>query len=184
MIRINKLMVGDIIGTTSGSPLAMIIKARTWGWRKMFSQKHSSHIAVVVDRGHGLLYFAEMLAGGIALTNIQEYNNRAPRQHICFVGRHPTVASSAMKRGIISDQILYLHSRKVKYGFDDLFDYLTESFGIHIPDKESTLICSELPRVGFKKADVETPSAWDEKCSPQDWQSWVNLHNMTEEVIC
>jgi len=183
MIKINNLEVGDIIGTTSGTPLASLIKLKTWGWRNAFAQNKSSHIAVVVDRGHGLLYFAEMLSSGIALTEIHDYDHSAPRQHICYVGRHPLIANNEELRNTFNKTVLELHARKVKYGYDDLFDYCTETIGIKLRDKEDTLICSELPRVAFKACGIHYPVNWEGKCSPKDWQCFADLKCMTNEVI-
>lgn len=183
MINISKLEIGDIIGTTSGSPVATLIKIKTWGWRRAFSQQHSSHIATVVNRGHGLLYLAEMLPGGIELTNIHEYDNKAPRQHFCWVGRHPAFGSEEVKLKY-NNLILALHSRKVRYGYDDLINYISEGIGIHLKDREDRIICSELPRVGFKGCSIPYPSNWEGKCSPMDWQCWVDMKNITGDILC
>ena len=189
MIIIQNFRIGDIVGTTSGSPLAMLIKARTWGWRSALSQSKSSHIATVVDRGNGLLYFAEMLSGGIHLTEIHSYDHRAPNPHICFVGRHAALCGSIGPTPVNSFATLYnntilaLHARKVKYGYDDMVNYIMESFRIKIRDKESTLICSELPRVGFDASFIPYPESWASRCSPMDWQCWPLLENVTRSIV-
>jgi hypothetical protein len=182
MINLSALQIGDIIGTTSGSPLATLIKLNTWGWRFMFSQKKASHIATVVDRGHGLYYFAEMQASGIALTEIHAYCNVVPMQHVCWVGRNPELNNLGTQVKY-NNAILALHARRVKYGYDDLFDYITERVGIHIRDKENRIICSELPRVAYKQIGISYPPSWEGKCSPMDWQEWETLEDVTKSIL-
>lgn len=175
MIYYERLKIGDVVCTTSGSPLAAAIKMRTWGITSAFSQSKASHIATVVERGHGLLYFAEMLPKGLDLTEISSYDHAAPLQHICAIRRHPLLSQNADLRIKYNNAILALHARKVKYGYDDLFNYIGELVGIQVRDKESTLICSELPRVGLKAVGVVTPDRWSKRCSPMDWQCWSEM---------
>jgi len=181
MIRVGCFRVGDVVGTTSLSPLACIIKARTWGWRKMFDQGLCNHIATVVTE-HGLLYFMEMLGKGIHETDIHEYDHFAPRDHICWVGRHPAMDDPA-KRMCYNNYMLDLHARHIKYGYEDIANFITEEVGIHLKDKQDTLICSELPRVGFKRFGIPYPVNWDKECAPSDWQQWVEMENLTRKII-
>jgi hypothetical protein len=177
MIKVQNLRIGDIVGTTSLSALSIGIKIRTWGWRKAFAQDRSSHIATVVSE-HTLFYFMEMLAQGIHETDVNEYDHSAPRQHIAFVGRHRAFESEATQK-TYNDFMLELHARGIKYGYEDLANFILEKIGIHLKDKQETLICSELPRAGFKYCGIPYPSAWDKDCSPADWQQWVDLSRVS-----
>lgn len=179
MILVNKLQVGDIVGTTSGAPIAMAIKFRIYGWRHVLHQDDSSHIATVVDRGQGLLYLAEMLPGGIELTEIHCYDHKKPLRHIVFVKRHPAFNDSVIKL-CYNDFMLEAHSRKVKYGFEDMANFLP---GIHFKDNPNTWICSELPREGFKECRIPYPVQWEKACSPRHWQDWTIPTDITKTVI-
>lgn len=179
MINVKKLRIGDIICTTSGSPLATIIKFRTWGWRYMFSQDKASHIATVVDRGEGLLYFAEMGAYGFDLTEIYTYDRPKPLSHVCCVLRHDAF-NSLINRTHYNNFMLKAHAHKVMYGYEDLVNFLP---AIHFHDNPNTWICSELPREGFKTCGIPYPIAWDNSCSPKDWQCWKVLKDVTKEII-
>lgn len=183
MINYSSLQIGDIIGTTSASPLAALIKARTWGWRSMLDQKKCNHIATIVDRGHGLLYLAEMLSKGIELTELHTYDHKAPRQHICFVGRHDAFYDITTQVKY-NNWILSQHSHGVKYGWDDFFR--TEGwFAKRVKDHPDTMICNELPREGFKYCGIPYPSTWDNPdFCPMNWQTWVSLANKTGVAIC
>jgi hypothetical protein len=178
MINLAALRIGDIIGTTGLNPVSMAIKARLWGWRRMLDQSIPNHIAVVVDRGHGLLYLAEMLSKGIALTECNYYNHKAPAQHICFVGRHKAL-DDINKRVEFNNFVLKAHSIKVKYGFDDLALFLN----LKVKDNLKTWICSELPREAFKSCGIGYPAQWNVNCSPRDWRDWVDMQNVTKEVV-
>ena len=177
MIKVQNLQVGDIVGTTSLSALSIGIKIRTWGWRKAFDQTKASHIATVVSE-HTLSYFMEMLAKGIHETDINEYDHSAPRQHICFVGRHRAF-ENPQTQAMYNSIMLELHARHVKYGYEDLANFILEKVGIRLKDKQDTLICSELPRVGFKHCGIPYPSTWDKECAPSDWQQWVDLSRVS-----
>jgi hypothetical protein len=172
------LRIGDIVGTTSGAPIACAIHWRLWGWRNMFRQDLPNHIAIVVNRSHGLLYLAEMLGKGIALTEIHEYEQRAPLQHVCFVGRHAALneASTQVK---LNNYLLEAHARKVKYGYEGLLLFLN----LKVKDDPARLICSELAREAFRIARIPFPRPWEENCSPRDWWEWIELHNITKEVL-
>ena len=183
MINFKNLRVGDIVGTTSGSPLACLIRLNTWGWKYFFTQSKASHIAVVVDRGGGLLYLCEMLASGIAFTSLDAYDCKAPKQHFTFVGRHPALDDDSM-RARFNLCAIELHAQHIKYGFDDLADYITDRVGIHIKEKENRIICSELPRVIFETIGVPYPAQWKGKCSPMDWQMFLPpLSDHLKEVL-
>jgi hypothetical protein len=181
MIHVERLQIGDIVGTTSLSPLACAIKLKTWGWRKMFNQGLCNHIATVVSE-HSLNYFMEMLGKGIHETDINEYDHSAPRDHICFVGRHHAF-DDCVTRERYNDYILQLHAKHIKYGYEDIANFIFEDVGIRLKDKQETLICSELPRSGFKKFGISYPSNWDKDCAPSDWQQWVELQNITKSIV-
>lgn len=178
MIKVENLRPGDIVGVTSGSPLATVIKLRTWGWKHAFDQTKASHIAVVVDRGQGLLYLAEMLSNGLDLNEIHEYDHTPPRSHICFVGRLPALDNLEL-RSKFNAFILEAHARKVKYGFEDLLKFLN----IPLKDNQNTWICSELPREDCKKQAITYPNTWDKNCAPADWQRWNVLTNITTSIV-
>jgi hypothetical protein len=177
--RIGRFQVGDIVGITSGSPLATIIKAKTWGIKSAFSQDKASHIGTVVDRGQGLLYLAEMNAGGLDLMSFRAYDHVRPLAHICFVGRHPAF-DQQVRRDIYNEFMLSAHAHGVRYGFEDLVNFLP---GVHFKDNLKTWICSELPREAFRAQGIAYPRGWDFQCAPRDWQLWLELQNITKFIM-
>jgi hypothetical protein len=181
MIHVDKLRIGDVVGTTDLSFLSSMIKLRTWGWCSMLSQSKCSHIATVVQE-HGLFYLMEMEGKGITESDVNKYDHSPPRAHICFVGRHPVFNRMAIQLQY-NDYMLLLHEKHVKYGFEDIANFVLEEVGIRLHDKQDTLICSELPRVGFAKCGIPYPQAWEKDCSPENWQVWPDLPKITSEIV-
>lgn len=182
-MNIDKLKVGDIIGTTSYNPLASIIKMKTWGFKYALAQNKCSHIGCIVDRGFGLLYIAEMLATGISLTPLNRYASKPPKEHIVFIGRHNSFSNDADKVKQFNNWILLQHSKGVKYGWDDFFresSWLSKIF----EDKKETMICNELPREAFKFCNISYPESWNQNnFSPKDWQCWEALEHIEKEIL-
>jgi len=184
MIKVQNLRIGDIVGTTSLAPWTWFIKGKTWGWTSIFSQGKCNHIATVCGE-HRLVYFMEMIGRGIHQTDIHDYDNRIPMSHVCFVGRHKAFDDPNVREKY-NDYMLTLHEHRVKYGWDDIKNHIFNTIGIHIRDKEETLICNELPRVGFAYCGIPYPKEWDSaRFAPIDWQIWKdsNYINITKQII-
>lgn len=164
--------IGDVVGTTSLSALSAAIKIKTWGWRYAFAQSRSSHIATVTTE-HTLNYFMEMLGKGIHQTDINEYGSSGPSAHVVFVGRHKAFDNDSV-RTTYNNYMLALHARHIKYGYEDIANFILGDVGIRLKDKQDTLICSELTRAGYAKVGIPFPTAWEKNCSPADWQRWVD----------
>jgi len=183
-MNIRNFQIGDIVGTTSLAPWTMAIKGKTWGWRYIFSQTKSSHIATVCGE-HRLFYFMEMLGKGIHQTDIHDYDNRAPKSHVCFVGRHKAFDDPVIREKY-NEFMLDLHERRVKYGWDDIENHILVKLGIQIHDKEDTLICNELPKVGFAWCKIPYPKEWDSPTfAPMHWQVYKNplFTDVTKQII-
>ena len=182
MINAAKFRIMDICGITSQGPLQVGIKDFTWArdmhfwqptyWKTVLSQSLASHIALIATE-HSLNYTIEMEGDGIEENYIHEWDHglSGPQDHITFVGRHkafynPNLAAAA------NAYLLDLHARHVKYGFTHIVNFVADTLGIHLHDKDNRLICSELPRVIFKQFKIIYPPAWDNLCSPMSWQIW------------
>ena len=182
MIKIDKLKVGDIVCTTSASPIAVAIKIKLWGWRNCFNEKLANHTGIICRRSNysSLLYIAEMLSDGLNYTALSEYDHKHPRNHFVFVGRHPKMDGFRLsKECMINHFISNAHDAYIKYGYEDLLHFLNSK----VKDNPNTLICSELPREVFRDCGITYPKQWDIDCSPKDWQTWVDLTNVTSEVL-
>jgi hypothetical protein len=181
MINVAALRIGDCVGTTNWGPISIPIKIKTWGWLYAFSQNKASHIACVVNE-HSLNYFMEMLPGGIHETDIHEYDHYAPRDHICWVGRHSAFDDPNTQQKF-NDFMLEAHAHHVKYGYEDLCNFILEKVGFRLKDNQSTLICSELWRAGVHICGVNYPPTWEKDCAPADEQRWPELQNITKLIV-
>jgi len=128
----------------------------------------------------------EMLGKGIHQTDVHEYDHSAPRPHICFVGRHRAFDSPTI-RDHYNEVMLEMHEHHVKYGYEDLVNFILVKVGFHIRDVAANLICSVLPRVGFRHVGISYPYKWDNLpyCSPMDWQIWKEpkYQDITKQII-
>jgi hypothetical protein len=185
MINVQNLRIGDVCGTTSLNPLTMMIKWNTWGKRYIFDQTKASHVTTVVTE-HGLNYFMEMLSKGIHQTDINEYDHSKPFPHICFVGRHSAFEDIGI-RNHYNEIMLELHEKHVKYGWEDLINFVLVKYGLQIKDNPNRNICSVLPRIGFKHVGISYPYKWDimPYCSPMDWQLYKDprFTDITNTII-
>jgi hypothetical protein len=167
----DKLQPGDIVGITDLSWFACVERTTINGLGNVFNQMLSTHIAVVCDRGSGLLYFCEMMYPTIQMNNLQEYDHLKPMEHITFVGRHPALAADGGKRMACNDFLIESHAHLVKYDLLELLKF----WDMPVPDDPKKIICSDLPRNMLRAVGLPYPMAWDVKCSPYDWQVWNTL---------
>jgi len=174
----NKLKIGDVVITTDASPLAEIIRWKTWGRQSVFDLRKGTHAGMICDRGGGLFYVSEMLAGGLSMTELQTYDHGAGSwfPHWCRVGRHPLLDGEG-KRENLNDYMIQMHSFGVKYGYEQLLKFMDSK----IPDNPYTLICSQYIALAFQFIDIPLPDEWNgpdknfDLCTPKQWQEWKGI---------
>jgi hypothetical protein len=178
--------VGMILGTTSASPLAMVIKSRTAGPGKMFSQDVASHIVCVIrwkDSYAKILEAIEASRGitikhpgvksgeyiGVEATwpctrlvKLDKYVSRTPTgAHYVFVA-YPCDLDDEQ-----DEQISKLLVNKVGTPYD--FAALFECLGF-MNDNPNRDCCSETPRDALRSMGYNYPKEYDFGVSPWDWQ--------------
>lgn len=184
-LELAKWQVGDILPTTSMAPSAAIIRARTWKGKPIFDMRLSTHTAIVVDRGGGLLYACEMGPWGIRMRELQAYDHgpRSWLDHPCCLLRHALMSSGddgLELRNKVNDYCIRLHSFHVRYGYEDLMRFLWPE----MPDDPNAMVCSQLAvsvldYVGITLPDkwmiVNESARWPGLVSPADIQRWDGL---------
>jgi hypothetical protein len=179
-INPNVLQPGDIILTTSMSPLAALIRARTWpsfakGFGGWFNMGLATHAAIVCDRGGGLYYACEMIGRGIEMSELEIYDHgpKSWLKHIIAVRRHTAFSGPGddpLDRRIKANRYMIdTHSFNVRYGFDKLIEFIFPK----AKDNPYTMICSQWARRVFAQAGIVPP--FPDLCSPADWQNWKDL---------
>lgn len=179
-IQIEKWQVGDIIPTTSLSPMAAIIRRRTWPKRSLIDMSLSTHTAITVDRGGGLLYACEMGPWGIRMSELGRYDH-GPKSwlaHPCMLLRHPYLSHGSDgldRRNKISEFCIKMHSFHVRYGYEDLLRFIWPD----IEDNPYRMVCSQFVVSALNHVDIPMPEGWFDRAaqrpgivSPADIQRW------------
>lgn len=160
-IQVHNWRVGDILPTTSMSLFGGITRRRTWPGRSPFDMGLSTHTAVVVDRGGGLLYACEMTPKGIAMTELTKYDHPYGSwlDHPCALYRHPLFhdgGDGMDRRDKLNDYCIRLHSFHVRYGYEDLLRFIWPS----LPDDPYAMVCSQFVVSALNQVDIPLPDGW------------------------
>lgn len=185
--------VGMILGTTSASPLAMVIKSRTAGPGKMFSANVASHIVCVarwrdsyrrmlddielrrvdiIDSPpvkSGELIGIEATSPCVRFVPLEHYLSRtAAGRHYVFAALPKDLTTA--EEEIASDVLI----RKIgtPYDFSALFEFLG-----CMKDNPYLDCCSEVPREELHAIGYEYSPEFNFGVSPWDWQKHFEAAN-------
>jgi hypothetical protein len=172
-IDVTKLKAGMVCGETATlSPFAVVERITINGIFNAFSNL-STHICMVADVGQGVLQWIEMAPPTIRSKPLSEYDNGAWGEHIVFVG-DPFAGKSEGDRMRANDWLLHSWSLRINYNIEELFRFWDDT----LPDDQSKIVCSDLPRNMYRYMQMDYPHEWDDLCSPYNWQAWDGLYKL------
>jgi len=171
------MQVGDVWCTTSSSPLAVLIKRKTWGWAKMFSLSHCSHVATVI-KIQGQFFLLEALMDGIRISTCYEYLNPT----LWNFGQR--VVAIMRRRGMDDDDRECLNRQAVllaedfpKYDF-----YGAGAFQLpFLSHTESRLYCSECAHLLWNQ--VGLPISKNNQVTPKAFQDSALCENVLAQAL-
>jgi hypothetical protein len=175
-----------ILGTTSASPLAMMIKSRTAGPGKMFSQDVASHIVCVVQWKDSYCKVLEMIEASRGITikhpgvKSGEYIGVEATwpcarfvkldRYVSFTAAGAHYVFAAYPHDLDEDQEAMINKLLIsKVGIPYDFAALFECLGF-TNDNPKRDCCSELPREALQAMPYNYPKEYDFGVSPWDWQ--------------
>ena len=144
---------GDIVLTSSRSPLACLIRGKTAGLRQMFNLRVANHAGIVYRDG-GLFKIAEMLTK-IHSTPFEDYTRKDFwKDEIIYVKRSKFFDNDAHQYAV-NAKIVFDLSQAIKYDYKGILEYLWPK----IEDRPDKYYCSEYCRHVTQHcgSDVEHP---------------------------
>lgn len=141
----NLLRVGDYVLTTSRTPLACAIRAKTAGWWQMFNTRVATHAGIIysLDRSDDpqTFFIAEMLSN-IRSTAIREYEKPDFwANRIVNIKRNP-LYNNQEKRQAVNGKIIQDLQKSMDYDYKGLLEYLWPK----VEDEPEKFYCSEYLR--------------------------------------
>jgi hypothetical protein len=184
MIDSSKLCIGDYVLTSSISPLACAIRARTAGISKTFSIRIANHAGIIYSldgsEDPSCLFIAEMLTN-IRSTAIAEYEqNTWWGGKIIMVRRNPIYANP-MIRNNVNQQIRQDLCKAVDYDYKGILEYLWPA----VKDRPDEFYCSEYLRhlAQLNGGDIVSPNEGKEDdISPVGIQWATNISTIWTRI--
>lgn len=137
------LKVGDIVCTTSLSPIADAIRVKEAGLKNIFHTNICTHVGIIVPVGYASTYMlaiAEMLGDGLKINSLSDYMNKGylgPR--IVDVKRFEPFQNDDVMEAILI-QIMNWWQEGKKYDYAGVVKYVLP----FLKDKVGQFYCSEL----------------------------------------
>jgi len=118
------------------------------------------------------------IRSGLVLCSIRKYQPTLNpfRSRVVWVRRHP-LYSDAGRREMLSTRMVRLYTNGVKYDYGEMFSFLGMGCG-----KKSEDICSELPLRNLVADGGKVPTHLLAKCSPADYERWLDWFDISKEV--
>jgi hypothetical protein len=162
---------GDLVFTSSSNPVAAAIRFFTWGPWAAFDSNFPNHVGmIVVVEGTPLI--VEMLATGIAISSLKEYNESSFfNERIVAVRRLSTLSVTQIDQ--LEKEAMFLKGKQVDYDFKGLLEFLR--LGKNSPAR---FYCSEMCAYLYDMIGALKKSGrknWSPKdllmfaCSTRDW---------------
>lgn len=181
-LRYENLQPGDIICTTSNSPISVLIKMKTWGFSSAFSLKKCSHIAMVV-KIEEKFFLCEAVQNGFVINSCYKYLD--PKfsngyTQICAVLRHQDLQPDQPEK--MNEQGLQLAFDFPQYDWRGVGAFVLPDF---LKQKPKQFFCSEAVSFIYRTAaDLKIcPERTSGAVAPADIQRSGHIREITGSVL-